>query len=75
MITEPRAREFIRLAQRGRSSVDQTSTTGFGRNGGEMLAKDEGEQRVLNERQWIASYLVIHLIADDEDDQYLLPPQ
>jgi hypothetical protein len=36
---------------------------------------DPGDAQLLSERQWIASYLVIHLIAEDDEDRCLLPQQ
>lgn len=60
-VTQPLAKSFILSAQSGQT----------GRREEEMQVKgdaeaEEGEALNLNERQWIASYLVLHLIGKDE---------
>lgn len=60
-ITEPLAKSFVLSARSGQTSAREE----------EMEVKvvteaDKGEASNLNERQWIASYLVLHLIGKDE---------
>jgi len=75
MITEPRARGFIRHAQGGPAHSQKRSSDGLGATDLEAEAKDARDDKLLSERQWIASYLVLHLIADEEEGRDLLPQQ
>lgn len=75
MITEPRAREAIQYAQGGPILYQKDSSRSPGGTDLEAKAGDPEDDKILSERQWIASYLVIHLIADDEEDRCLLPQQ
>jgi hypothetical protein len=61
-ITQPSARSYIRSA---RSGETRNGDMNLVRNEAEVGRKSEQDEG-LNERQWIASYLVLHLIGKDE---------
>lgn len=60
-ITQPLAKSFVLSAR-----SDQTSRRDAEMEVKEDVQLEEGEASNFNERQWIASYLVLHLIGKDE---------